>query len=270
MASADWRSRAEFESARAPTASGPQLQVQTMPGATMGPVANLLIGRLPRTQRERLLAKCELVEYDFGTVLAEPGRPYRELYFPLSSFISLVAVVGSHPALEMGLIGNEGMLGATLVLGVGTAPLRAVVQGPGPVLRIGAAELRQQLQTSPALLACLKSYLFVLLAQLSQTTACSRFHETEARLARWLLMTHDRAHADHFHLTHQYLADMLGVQRSAVTIAAGSLQRQGLIHYVRGEINIISRAGLEAVSCECYAAVIKDYAEQFGDGKGPH
>lgn len=270
MASAHWRRRAEFDSARAPTASGPQVQVQIMPAATIGPVANLLIGRLPKTQRERVLAKCELVEFAFGTVLAEPGRPYRDLYFPLTSFVSLVAVVGSHPALEMGLIGNEGMLGATLVLGVDNAPLRAVVQGPGTALRISAAELRHQLQASPALLTCLNSYLFVLMAQLSQTTVCSRFHETESRLARWLLMTHDRAHADHFHLTHQYLADMLGVQRSAVTIAAGSLQRQDLIHYVRGEITIISRGGLEAVSCECYAAVIKDYAEQFGDGNGPH
>jgi CRP-like cAMP-binding protein len=109
----------------------------------------------------------------------------------------------------------------------------------------------------------LKRYLYVLLAQLSQSTACGRFHEIRARLARWLLMTHDRAHADHFRLTHQYLADMLGVQRSAITIAAGSLQRKKLISYKRGAIFIVSRRGLETASCECYQAALDDHGRLF-------
>lgn len=211
-----------------------------------------------------MIALCMPTQLTFGTVLCEPDQAYRDIYFPLSGFISLVTEVSGHPQMEMGLIGSEGMLGATLLLGVDRVPLRAVVQGPGSALRMRVADLRSQIGTSPKLAETIGRYLYVLLAQLSQTAVCTRFHEIEARLARWLLMTHDRAHADHFHLTHQYLADMLGVQRSAVTIAAGTLQRRGLIHYTRGEINIMSRPGLESASCECYAAVVADYAQQFG------
>ena len=172
--------------------------------------------------------------------------------------------VSGHPALEMGLIGSEGMLGATLVLGVATVPLRAVVQGPGRALRMTVAQLHAAIASSPALLRTLKRYLYVLMEQLSRTAACTRFHEIEARLTRWLLMTHDRAHADRFHLTHQFLADMLGVQRSAVTIAAGDLQERGLIEYTRGQIHVLDRKGLESVSCECYELVVADYARLLG------
>ncbi len=199
----------------------------------------------------------------FGSVLCEADHPYQYVYFPLTGFISLVAVVDRHQPLELGLIGNEGMLGASLLLGVPNAPLRAVVQGTGTALRMSAKQLRSELDDSPALQKAMGRYLYVLMAQLSQTTVCTRFHEVEARLARWLLMTHDRAHADNFHLTHQFLADMLGVQRSAVTIAAGVLQSRMLIRYTRGQIHILSREGLEATSCECYAAVIEDYARLF-------
>ena len=182
----------------------------------------------------------------------------------MSGFISLVSTIGSHPPLEMGLIGNEGMLGATLVLDVAKAPLRGVVQGSGEALRLPVSEVRAELRRSASLTKSLKRYLYVLMAQLTQTAGCTRFHEIDVRLSRWLLMTHDRAHADHFHLTHQFLADMLGVRRSAVSIAAGSLQDRKLIRYTRGEITILDRAGLEATSCECYEAVISDYAQLFG------
>ncbi len=235
-----------------------------MPAAQPARIVNDLIAGLPGGERKRLLARCEPVELEFGTILCEADQPYAYVYFPLNAFISLVTEVSGHPQMEMGLIGNEGMLGATLMLGVARAPLRAVVQGHGGVLRMPAADLCDQFAESPKLARTLNHYLYVLQAQLSQTAACTRFHEVEERLARWLLMTHDRAHADHFHLTHQYLADMLGVQRSAITIAAGTLQRRKLIQYTRGEISILSRSGLEAASCECYAAVTKDYAQQFG------
>jgi CRP-like cAMP-binding protein len=218
---------------------------------------------LPRKERNRILERCEPVDLVLGTILCEPDLPLPYAYFPLTGFISLVETVDNHPPLEMGLIGDEGMLGATLALGINSAPLQGVVQGTGSALRMTAPQLRHDLRNSPSLLRTLNRYLYVLIAQLSQSAACTRFHEVEARLARWLLMTHDRAHADHFYLTHKFLADMLGVQRSAVTIAAGALQRRNLIRYSRGEITVLGRRGLEAASCECYRAVVEDYTELF-------
>jgi CRP-like cAMP-binding protein len=164
----------------------------------------------------------------------------------------------------MGLIGNEGMLGATVILGVNVAPLRAVVQGAGTALRINTVDFRLILGEGKALPRTINRYLYVMLAQLSQTAACNHFHEIEPRLARWLLMTHDRAHADHFHLTHEFLADMLGVRRSGITVAAGALQAKNLIGYTRGEISILDRTGLEAAACECYEVVNRDYQQLFG------
>jgi CRP-like cAMP-binding protein len=226
-------------------------------------ILSCLIEGLPSKQRKLLLKGCEPVDLVFGTVLCEADQLISHAYFPLSGFISLVTMLDGHQPLEMGLIGNEGMLGATLALGVNQAPMRAVVQGSGTALRISSALFKQALVDCPALLRALKRYLYVLMMQLSQSAACTHFHEIEPRLARWLLMTHDRAHADHFYLTHEYLADMLGVRRSGVSIAAGALQQRKLISYSRGEIHILDRAGLEAAACGCYTAVRDDYAALF-------
>lgn len=223
------------------------------------PVVNHLIQSMPSQARERLLAQCTPEQLVFGDVLCDSTKPIRHVHFPLTGFISLVAAVSGRRPIEMGMIGNEGMLGATLQLGINAAPLQAVVQGAGSALRITAAEFRTQLRKSPELQRTLDGYLYVLIEQLTQTAACNSFHEVQARLARWLLMTHDRAHSDQFHLTHLFLAQMLGVRRSAVTIAAGDLQRQQLIRYTRGQITVLSRRGLEQVSCECYAAAVNAY-----------
>lgn len=222
-----------------------------------------LIEGLPSKQRTTLLDGCEPVDLVFGNVLHEANQPIRHVYFPLGGFISLVATLEGHQPLEMGLIGNEGMLGATLALGVDLAPMRAVVQGSGSALRMSSELFKQELLSSPQLLRVLKRYLYVLMAQLSQSAACTHFHEIELRLVRWLLMTHDRAHADHFYLTQEYLADMLGVRRSGVSIAAAALQARGLIRYSRGVIYILDRAGLEQAACECYASLQADYQAQF-------
>lgn len=232
--------------------------------ASSPPIINLLLDSLPRKERDRVMAHCEPVELVFGKVLCEPDRPFRHLYFPLSGFISLVTTMGTHKPLELGLIGNEGMLGVTQLLGVNTAPSSAVVQGSGSALRISPLQLRQALQECPRLLRTLKRYLFVLMAQLSQNVACAHFHEVEPRLARWLLMSQDRAHSETLQLTHEYLAEMLGVRRSGVSIAAAELQRCKLIDYSRGRITILNRQGLEAVACECYDALNEDYTRLLG------
>ena len=226
-------------------------------------VTNRLIQGLSRRDREALLSRCETVDLSFGQILCEPREPLRFAYFPLTGFISLVTSLGDHAPMEMGLIGNEGMLGVTLMLGVDNAPLRGVVQGKGTALKISTSQLRRRLLDSPRLRKTLHRYLYVLMEQLSTSAACNHFHQVEPRLARWLLMTHDRAHADHFRLTHAYLAGMLGVRRSGITVAAGALQRGMLIGYTRGEISILDRKGLEAASCECYEATIGDYARSL-------
>jgi len=223
-----------------------------VPVPTAGPVVNDIVENLPGDERLRLLAACEPVELNFGSVLCTAGVAEEFAYFPLDGFVSLVSAVSGHRPMEVALIGSEGVLGATQVLAVDSAPLTAIVQGAGTALRIQAQVLRQQLHDAPALRQALQAGVHRLLAQVAQNIACTRFHEIDARLARWLLMTHDRAHADHFHLTHEYLAGMLGVQRGAVSIAAAILKKRRLISYARGEINILSRRGLESIACECY------------------
>jgi CRP-like cAMP-binding protein len=223
--------------------------------AVGGECVNGLLGDLPRKDRLRALERCESVVLVLGATLCETDQPLRHVYFPLTGFISLVTKVGGHKPLELGLIGNEGMLGVTVVLGIDRAPQRAVVQGAGTALRMSKTHFVEMLGDSPHLVRSLNRYLYGWLVQLSQNTACNRFHEVEARLARWLLMTHDRSQADDFYLTHEFLADMLGVRRSAVTIAAGGLRRRRLITYARGAIRILDRLGLEATSCECYETV---------------
>lgn len=226
--------------------------------------ANRLLDALPSKDRHHLLAHSEQIVLNFGDVLYEPAEPIQHVYFPTDSFISLMNPVQGHPSLEMELVGNEGMVGVPLTLGVDVSPLRALVQGPGTALRIDAASFRRELEFSSALRGELHRYVCVLLAQLVQTAACIHFHGLDARLAHWLLMTHDRAHSNEFHLTHEILAQMLGVRRVGVTNAAGLLQKKKLISYSRGEITVLDRAGLEAASCGCYRAVKDTYERILG------
>jgi CRP-like cAMP-binding protein len=225
------------------------------------PVENHLIELLPRKERTRFLSLCKPVNLVLGEVLSQPGKPTRHVYFPTNGFISLVADIDGKPGLEVGIVGSEGMLGAQLALGVVTAPLYALVQGAGISLRIGTKAFKSELASSAALRNVLNRYLYVLMAQLAEAAICLRFHSIQPRLARWLLMSHDRSHFDSFQVTQEFLAFMLGVRREGVTAAAGVLQRKGLIEYSRGKITVVDRPGLEGAACGCYASDQKTYAD---------
>jgi len=230
-----------------------------MPVPEQSVLVNRLLAGLPAATLKAILTHCETIDLQMNTTRCERGELYAHVYFPLSGFLSLATLITGHPPLEMRLIGNEGMLGGTLALGVPRAPQRVMVQGAGTALRMTTCAFSTALADHACLSRMINRYLYVVFEQLAQTAACNRFHDVESRLARRLLMSDDRARNAQIHLTHQNLADFLGVLRSAVTIAAGNLHKRGLIYYSRGEITVLDRAGLEANACECYANGIAQY-----------
>ena len=224
------------------------------PGHGAAP-GNRLLASLPEADFASLSLLFDTVTLQEGDVLYEPGQAIRYLYFPADSLISLLAVVEGRMTLEVGSVGREGMIGASVALGHELAQVRAVVQRSGRASRIGRADFCAAFGQTEALQRLLYRYTDTLLAQAIQIAVCSRFHVLEARLARSLLITRDRLQSEKFHLTHEFLAHALGVRRVGVTKAASALQQQKLITYSRGNIEILDAAGLEAVSCRCYALV---------------
>lgn len=238
------------------------LNMQSEPFVT--PLAgNFLIDSLPGKQRMDILEQCELVELELGTVLCEAGEPFEYAYFPVTGTISLVRdLVGREP-FETESIGREGMLGTALILDINRAPQRGIVQTPCQALRMEAGEVQAALHSHAAFSRILQRYLYVVVEELSQSTGCIRFHDVGQRLARCLLLAQDRTRTDNLPMTHQTLANMLGVRREGVTEAAVKLKKLGVIRYRRGHIEVLDRPGLEQLSCECYA-VVKKETERLG------
>lgn len=229
----------------------PRLKAANRPTA-----ANLALAALPHKEYQRLLTGLlEPVQLTYGQVLYEPAGQIGHVYFPTDCLVSLLTAVDNGRSLEVGMVGNEGMVGMPMVLGIGVSAVRALVQGSGTALRMTAARFRAEFRKNLPLQRALFHYTHLLMAQVSQTAACNRFHPAEARLARWLLMTSDRLRTDEFRLTHEFLAHMLGVRRVGVTKAASVLESKDLIDYSRGHIRILDRKRLEAASCLCYRIV---------------
>lgn len=227
-----------------------------------------MLAALPRREYQRLLTGLEPVHLAFGDVLYEPGASIRHVYFPGDSLVSLLTVVKGHKAVEIGLVGREGMLGIPIALGIDASPVRALVQGSGTAMRMTAARFRAEHSRSGALRRESSRCIHERILQITQTAACNRFHPVEARLARWLLMTRDRIGRDRFRLTHEMLSSMLGVLRGAITRAAGALQARKLISYRRGEIHILDGKGLERSACRCYQ-VVKNWNRRAGARRRP-
>jgi len=216
---------------------------------------NRLLATLPRNEYRRLLPKLTSVNLVLGELLYEPGIAIKYVYFPNDSIISLISELSETSGLEVGMVGNEGMAGLAVFMGVGSSSNRALVQGSGTALRMSSTSLRVEANRPGSFHRILHRYAHSLLTQVSQTSVCNRFHLVDARLARWLLMTNDRLGVEEFPLTQEFLGNMLGVRREGVSRAAGALQAAKLISYSRGVISLLNRRGLEAKSCKCYAII---------------
>lgn len=222
---------------------------------------NRLLAALPQTDYKKLAPKLERVPLNYNEHIYEAGIVIRHVYFPESGIISLLSLVDAHSSIEVGIVGNEGMAGLPVFLGVKESGNVAVVQGAGTALRLPVSDFLETCVKMPKMTAIIQRFIHSLFTQVSQSAACNRFHPIEARLARWLLMTHDRMHSNDFQITQEFLSNMLGVRREAVNRAAGGLQNLELISYHRGQLSIKNLKKLQKVACLCYTIIKREYDE---------
>ena len=225
---------------------------------------NHLLAMLPRAEYEHLRPHLEHVSFALGEVIYESGGQQSYIYFPTTAIISLLYMMENGSSAEMGVAGNDGLVGIALFMGGGTVPNRAVVQSAGQGLRMKTKVLQAEFARGGTFQRLLLRYTQALMTQMSQTAVCNRLHTVEQQLCRWLLLSRDRLDTDELVMTQELIANMLGVRREGVTVAAGRLQEQGLISYVRGRILILDRRGLEAAVCECYRVVKDEYERLLG------
>jgi CRP-like cAMP-binding protein len=227
-------------------------------------IENQILAALPRQEYERILPHLEHVTFSLGESIYESGKHMKHIYFPTTSIVSLLYTMENGASAEIGVVGNEGVVGIALFMGGDTAPNRAIVQSAGDALKMKAAALRNEFIRAGMFQLLLLRYTQALITQISQTAVCNRLHTIEQQLARWLLLSHDRLQSDELKMTQELIANMLGVRRAGVTYAAGRLQAEGLIEYTRGRIMILNRVGLEATVCECYQVVKDEYDRLLG------
>jgi CRP-like cAMP-binding protein len=235
-----------------------------MAESTLVPAVNRLLAQLPPEEMGRLLPHLRPVSFALGEVVYESGGRQSYIYFPTTAIISLLYLMENGSSAEMGVAGNDGLVGIALFMGGDTVPNRAVVQSAGAALRMRAKDLREEFARGGTFQRLLLRYTQALMTQMSQTAVCNRLHTIEQQLCRWLLLSHDRLDSDELVMTQELIANMLGVRREGVTHAAGRLQEGGLISYVRGRITILDRRGLEAAVCECYGVVKDEYDRLLG------
>jgi CRP-like cAMP-binding protein len=227
------------------------------------PGENRLLVALPRDEYHRLRPHLEKVSLPLRDVLYEANGSIAHVFFPVHGVVSLV-IKDNDFTLEVGIIGNEGLVGTPVFLGSDRSPTRAIAQIPGEALRMEAKVFQKEIKRGGSLHGLVQRYTQMMINQISQSIVCNHRHSVKKRMCRWLLMSHDRVGADEFLLTHEFLAQMLGVRRPTVTAVAGTLQKAGLISYHRGRITVLDRKGLEAASCECYEVVAKELERLLG------
>jgi CRP-like cAMP-binding protein len=227
---------------------------------------NLILRALPPAELEHLLPHLQTVTFSLGQVVYEPGERIEYCYFPTDCVISLLYTAQDGSTAEMGLVGNEGMLGVALFLGGESTCSRAIVPLAGDALRLPGKLLQLEFARSRTIAGLLLRYTQALLTQVAQTAVCNRLHSLEQRLCRWLLLCHDRKDGVELLMTQELIANMLGGRRESVTVSAGHLQDAGLIHYSRGHITIVDRAGLESAACECYR-IVENECDRLFDRK---
>ena len=228
------------------------------------PLSNRILSLLPAGDYGRLAAHFQYVELPLGEVLYQPDTPLSHVYFPVSGTVSLTAPMSDGGEVEVGVVGREGMAGLPVFLGTDSTPFKALVQVAGGAVRVAAGRFISEAGPGGELHRLLLRYAQAFFVQAAQTAACNRFHQMEARLAKWLLTTRDRARSDELDLTQEFLAMMLGVRRAGVSEAVCELERRGLVGHARRRITILDGPGLEAASCECYGLIRKEYERLLG------
>ncbi len=225
---------------------------------------NRLLATLPTEEYERLEPYLQRVSLEFHQSLYQPNEPIEHVYFPTDGVVSLLNLMENGDAVEVGTVGNEGMVGLPVLLGANTIPGQAFSQIPGAALRMRANVFQREVTPGSPLYNLLLRYTQALLNQIAQSSACNRLHSIEERFCRWMLMTQDRVASNQFPITHEFLGQMLGVRRASVSVVAATIQKAGLITYKRGKMTILDREGLEDVSCECYAIIKGEFERLVG------